>query len=72
MEPSERLTTRERQVIQLVGNGLENKEIAARLGISPKTVEFHVANLFSKFACSRRVELAVRAVVRGLIVPTET
>lgn len=43
------LTRRERQILQMVSCGLSSKEIAARLGVSPKTVEFHRSNLLRKF-----------------------
>ncbi|WP_274705665.1 PhnD/SsuA/transferrin family substrate-binding protein [Salipiger pentaromativorans] len=43
------LTRRERQILQLVSRGLSSKEIAAELGVSPKTVEFHRSNLLRKF-----------------------
>ncbi|APZ52698.1 PhnD/SsuA/transferrin family substrate-binding protein [Salipiger abyssi] len=43
------LTRRERQILHLVSRGLSSKEIAARLGVSPKTVEFHRSNLLRKF-----------------------
>ncbi|MGR3375861.1 response regulator transcription factor [Salipiger abyssi] len=43
------LTRRERQILKLVSRGLSSKEIAAELGVSPKTVEFHRSNLLRKF-----------------------
>ncbi|MEU6782972.1 AAA family ATPase [Nonomuraea angiospora] len=52
------LTARERQVAELVGQGLTNREVAERLQVSQKTVETHVARIFSKFGVRSRVALA--------------
>ena len=51
------LTTRERQVIELVAEGLANKAIAARLGISARTIEGHLNHVFAKLGVSSRTEL---------------
>jgi non-specific serine/threonine protein kinase len=51
------LTTRERQVIELVAEGLPNKAIAARLGISARTIEGHLNHVFAKLGVSSRTEL---------------
>ncbi len=65
--PLEALTAREREVLQLVSEGLPNKAIAARLGVSDHTVKFHLSSIFGKLGVSTRTE-AVRAAVRaGLI-----
>ena len=63
----EPLTARERQVLELLAEGLPNKAIAARLGISDQTVKFHVAAIMGKLGASNRVETVRRAVRRGLI-----
>jgi DNA-binding NarL/FixJ family response regulator len=52
-----RLTERERQVLQLIVNGKSNKEIAATLGISPKTVSVHRTNAMAKLDVQTTVEL---------------
>lgn len=52
------LTAREREVIELVTAGLQNKEIAARLGISPSTVKAHVSVCFLKCGVRTRTALA--------------
>jgi DNA-binding NarL/FixJ family response regulator len=52
------ITSREADVLVLVAEGLTNKEVAARLHLSPRTVEKHVASLLAKTGCRRRAELA--------------
>ncbi|MPZ27732.1 MAG: winged helix-turn-helix transcriptional regulator [Micromonosporaceae bacterium] len=54
------LTAREREVRELVAAGLANQQIAARLGISPRTVAVHVSRLLAKTGCASRTELAVQ------------
>ena len=53
-----RLTSRERQVIDLLGEGLSNKEIATRLHIAVHTVKSHVHNILEKLALRSRLEVA--------------
>lgn len=55
---SVRLTVRERQVIDLLGEGLSNKEIASRLHIAVHTVKSHVHNVLEKLALHSRLEVA--------------
>jgi len=64
---SEHLTSREVQVLELLAEGLSNKAIATRLGISDQTVKFHVASLSSKLGAVNRTDAVRRAVRRGLI-----
>jgi two-component system nitrate/nitrite response regulator NarL len=64
---SEPLTAREVQVLQLVAQGLPNKGIARRLGISENTAKFHVASLCGKLGASSRTEAVTIAARRGLI-----
>jgi DNA-binding NarL/FixJ family response regulator len=52
------LTTRERKVVALIGNGLSNKAIARELGISPHTVKSHVRNVMDKLALHSRLQIA--------------
>jgi DNA-binding CsgD family transcriptional regulator len=55
------LTAREREILALLGEGLSNKEIAARLYITPKTVEHHVGHVLTKLDLKRRSEAAAFA-----------
>jgi DNA-binding NarL/FixJ family response regulator len=55
---SVRMTKRERQVIELVADGLTNKEIGHRLHLSPHTVKSHVHNILEKLAIHNRIEIA--------------
>lgn len=59
--PEVHLTPREREILQLVGNGKTTKEIARDLGISPKTVEFHRSHLMRKFEAHNMAELVRKA-----------
>jgi len=52
------LTNRERQVIELLGEGLSNKEIATRLHVAVHTVKSHVHNILEKLALRSRLEVA--------------
>jgi DNA-binding NarL/FixJ family response regulator len=63
----EPLTPRELEVLELLAEGLANKGIASRLGISDQTVKFHVASLYGKLGAVNRTDAVRRAVRRGLI-----
>jgi DNA-binding NarL/FixJ family response regulator len=60
-----RLTTREREVIDLLGEGLSNKEIGTRLHIAVHTVKSHVHNILEKLALRSRLEVAAFSHSRG-------
>ena len=60
-------TPRERDVLELVADGLSNKLIADRLGISEHTAKFHVRSLFDKLGADTRADLVARAARRGLL-----
>jgi DNA-binding NarL/FixJ family response regulator len=62
------LSPREHEVLTLAAQGLTNKEIAYRLGISDRTVQFHMNSVFNKSGTSSRTEAALIAVQRGWIV----
>ena len=63
----EPLTPREIQVLELLAEGLPNKSIADRLGISDQTVKFHVASISGKLGAANRTDAVRRALRRGLI-----
>ena len=60
------LTTRERQVLEVVAEGLNNHEIAARLDISEKTVRNHVSTIFTKLQIKSRAQAVALARDAGL------
>lgn len=61
------LTPREREVVVLIAEGLTNKEIAERLGISPSTVQTHAGRVMEKLKLQKRGEIIKYALRRGLI-----
>lgn len=61
------LSGREREVLALMAEGLANKQIAGRLGISEHTVKAHVAAIFGKLRAGTRAEAVVTAARRGLL-----
>jgi DNA-binding CsgD family transcriptional regulator len=61
------LTDREREILALLADGLGNKQIAARLGISTNTVKTHLELLFEKIGVSSRAEAVATGVRRGLL-----
>ena len=63
----EPLTPREIEVLQLLAEGLSNKEIGSRLGISESTAKFHVNAILSKLGAQGRTDAVVRAVRMGLV-----
>jgi len=67
LDPYETLTTREREVLHLVAESYSNAEIAARLFISPRTVESHRANLMHKLGLRTQTDLIRYAIKRGII-----
>ena len=65
-ETPDSLTKRERDVAALIGQGLSNREIADTLVLSKRTVEHHIANIFSKLGFSNRVQIVRWAIENGL------
>jgi DNA-binding NarL/FixJ family response regulator len=63
----EPLTPRELQVLELVADGLPNKAIAVRLGVSDETVKFHLGSVFGKLGASNRTDAVRLALRRGLV-----
>jgi DNA-binding NarL/FixJ family response regulator len=66
--PQDPLTSRESEVLQLLAQGLANKQIAVSLGISEHTVKFHVSSIYSKLGASSRTEAVSIGARRGLVV----
>ena len=65
--PLESLTERELHVLQLLAQGLANKQIALALGISEHTVKFHVSGIYAKLGAASRTEAVRMGVRQGLI-----
>ena len=63
----EPLSPREHEVLQLMARGLQNKEIAAELVISERTVKFHVSSILGKLGAGNRTEAVTMALQQGII-----
>lgn len=63
----EPLTPREHEVLALVADGLRNREIAQRLGVTEHTVKFHLAAVFGKLGATSRTDAVRRGFRLGLI-----
>jgi DNA-binding NarL/FixJ family response regulator len=61
------LTPREAEVLELLAQGLQNKEIANALVISERTVKFHVSSIMGKLGASNRTEAVALAANQGLV-----
>jgi DNA-binding NarL/FixJ family response regulator len=68
-EPANRLTPREREIVQLLAGGKSNKEVAAQLDISTKTVEAHRANIMHKLNLSAFSDLVHYAIRNKIVEP---
>jgi DNA-binding NarL/FixJ family response regulator len=64
---SEEITSRETDVLRMLAEGLVNKDIAARLGISEHTVKFHISSILDKLGASTRTEAVTLGIRRGII-----
>jgi DNA-binding NarL/FixJ family response regulator len=60
------LSVRETEVVRLIAEGLSNKEISGRLGLSEKTVKNHISRIFSKLNICARAQAAVHAIRMGI------
>ncbi len=69
VEPGNELTAREKQVLELLAQGLTNKEIAAALSVAEDTVRAHVRRILEKLHLQNRIQAAVYAVRQGLAQP---
>jgi DNA-binding NarL/FixJ family response regulator len=67
--PQERLSPREREVLQLLTQGQTNREIAHNLTVSVSTIKIHVEHILAKLGVSDRTQAAVRAIELGLLHP---
>ena len=67
LDMGDTLNERALEVLHLLAKGARNKEIAAQLFISERTVEYHLSNIFLKLGVSNRTEAAQAAVARGII-----
>ena len=65
--PEEPMTPRERQVLQLLGEGMSNRSIADHLSISEHTVKFHLAAIYGKLGATTRAQAVRRAFKRGML-----
>jgi NarL family two-component system response regulator LiaR len=65
--PADALSTREREVLALIAQGMTNSDIAQRLQIGEKTVKTHVSNILAKLKCTDRTQAAVHAWREGLV-----
>jgi DNA-binding CsgD family transcriptional regulator len=65
------LTAQERQVARLVADGMSNREAAAQLYLSPKTIEYHLAHIFAKLGIKTRYQLAARVATAALCGPLD-
>jgi len=63
----EALTSRETEVLRLLAEGLGNKEIASRLGVSEHTVKFHVASIMGKMGAASRTEAVTLGIRHGIV-----
>lgn len=62
-----RLSARELEVLQLLGRGLSNKEMAAQLGVVEGTVKIHITSIFGKLGVLDRTQALIEAIKRGII-----
>jgi two-component system, NarL family, response regulator YdfI len=67
LQAVEELTPREIEVLRMMAEGLGNKEIAVRLGISDHTVKFHISSILAKVGASSRTEAVTLGIRMGLI-----
>lgn len=61
------ITAREKEILQHLKSGRSSRDIAGTLGISERTVKFHVGNILRKLQASNRIEAVVVAMEQGLL-----
>jgi DNA-binding NarL/FixJ family response regulator len=62
----QRLSPRERQIVEAVARGLSNRDIAVTAGIAPQTVKNHLSSIFQKLQVRSRLQLAILVLQNGL------
>ncbi len=67
LEAGEKLSTRELEILKLVAHGMSNKNIAAELGLSLRTVKGYLANIFSKLGVASRIEAVINGLQAGFL-----
>ena len=67
VDPADRLTDREMELLQWVADGLSNKAIAQKLSISENTVKYHMKNILQKLDVQNRTEAVMQAIRAGLL-----
>jgi NarL family two-component system response regulator LiaR len=67
--PAQDLTPRETELLQLMAQGLSNKEIAMALSLSENTVKYHLKNVLQKLGAHNRTEAAAHAIRNGILKP---
>ena len=65
------MTERETEVVALIARGLQTKQVARILDISPKTADHHIQNAYAKIGISTRAAATLFAMEHGLVVPGE-
>jgi DNA-binding NarL/FixJ family response regulator len=63
------LTSRQKQVLSLIAQGRSNKEIARVLGLTERTIKFHVAGIFARLGASSRTQALAKAFALGIVEP---
>ncbi len=71
VDPIDRLTPREREVVMFIARGFTYRESAAKLGIKVKTLESHMAHIFEKLGVATRAELSFLAYETGMVDPLQ-
>jgi LuxR family maltose regulon positive regulatory protein len=67
IENGQSLSSRETEVLQLIAQGLTNKEIAKKLVIAPSTAKRHTVNIYNKLGISNRAEATTKAYELGIV-----
>jgi len=65
--PADALTTREREVLELLAQGMSNQDIGTTLGIAEKTVRIHMTHILEKLAVTDRTQAVIKSVQQGLV-----